>query len=64
MISKIELKLIDEDGNYSSSNIDYKGYNAMLRIHNINMLVDVMNSMVEEYNKQNKMNVIVKKHEQ
>ena len=48
-LSKIELKLIDDDGNYSKATIEYPGYINMQAEHNVNMVVDVLNHMVWEY---------------
>ena len=49
MIKTIEIKLKDEEGNYSVSYVDYKGYVDMLVDHNIDMVHDVIQSMVDEY---------------
>ena len=53
-LSKIELKLIDDKGNYSIAHIDYKGYVDMLTNHKVSMLDDVMKVMVEDYNTKGK----------
>ena len=49
MINTIEIKLRDEEGNYSVAYVDYKGYVDMLVDHNIDMVHDVIQSMVDDY---------------
>lgn len=49
MIKTIEVRLIDEEGNYSVAYVDYKGYVDMLVDHNIDMVHDVVQSMVDEF---------------
>ena len=49
MLSTIEIKLRDEEGNYSVAYVEYKGYVDMLVDHNIDMVHDVIQSMVEDY---------------
>lgn len=62
MISKIELKLIDDKGNYSVAHIDYKGCVDMQTKHGVNMVTDVLNHMVLEYLNKGKMEIDVRKH--
>jgi predicted aconitase len=57
MINKIELKLVDDKGNYSIAHIGYKGYIDMLAKHNVNMVVDVLDHMVLEYEQKGKMEI-------
>lgn len=49
MVKTIEVRLIDEEGNYSVAYVDYKGYVDMLVDHNIDMVYDVVQSMVDEF---------------
>ena len=49
MIKTIEIKLIDERGGYSVAYVDYKGYVDMIVDHNIDMVHDVIQSMVEDF---------------
>ena len=49
MLNEIQIKLIDEKGNYSIAHIDYKGYVDMLVEHNIDMMHDALQAMVEDY---------------
>lgn len=49
MLNEIQIKLIDDKGNYSIAHIDYKGYVDMLVEHNIDMMHDALQAMVEEY---------------
>jgi hypothetical protein len=62
MINEIELKLIDDKGNYSIAHIDYKGYMDMQTNHNVNMVVDVLNHMVLEYESKGEMEINTKKY--
>jgi hypothetical protein len=61
MISKIEIKLVDEEGNYSIAYIDYKGYINMLANHDINMVHDALEGMVVDYRVNGKMEIKTKK---
>lgn len=61
MLSKIELKLIDDEGNYSIAHIDYKGYINMLANHDINMVHDALEGMVVDYRVNGKMEIKTKK---
>jgi len=48
-LSKIEVKLIDSIGNHSKATIDYDGYvNGKLE-HDLNLVEDVIQHMVIEY---------------
>jgi hypothetical protein len=49
MLTKIEIKLVDDKGNYSIAHIDYKGYVDMLVEHNIDMMHESLQAMVEDY---------------
>lgn len=53
-LSKIELKLIDEKGNYSIAHIEYKGYVDMMENHDVSLLDDVLKVMVKDYNTKGK----------
>ena len=57
MISKIEIKLVDDEGNYSIAHIDYKGYINMLANHDINMIHDALEGMVVDYKVNGKMEI-------
>ena len=57
MLSKIELKLIDDQGNYSIAHIDYRGFIDTLYGHNVNLMEDAFKSMVAEYEKKGKMEI-------
>ena len=57
MLTRIELKLIDDEGNYSIANIDYKGYMNMLANHDINMVHDALEGMVVDYRVNGKMEI-------
>jgi hypothetical protein len=48
-LSKIEVKLIDSVGNHSKATIDYEGYvNGKLE-HDFNLVDDVIQQMVIDY---------------
>jgi len=49
MLDTIEIRLVDNAGRASKAFIDYKGYERMLKEHNINMLVDTFEALVVEY---------------
>jgi hypothetical protein len=57
MISKIEIKLVDEEGNYSIAYIDYKGYMNMLFNHKIDMVHDALEGMVVDYRVNGRMEI-------
>ena len=62
MIKEIELKLIDDEGNYSIAHIDYKGYINMLANHDINMVQDALEGMVVDYRVNDRMEIDIKKY--
>jgi len=47
----IEIKITDQEGKSVKANIDYAGYLETKRIHNISLVEDVINSLVEEIKK-------------
>ena len=57
MLSKIEIKLVDDKGNYSIAYIDYKGYMNMLANYDINMVHDALEGMVVDYRVNGKMEI-------
>lgn len=57
MLAKIEIKLIDDKGNYSIAHIDYGGYVDMFVEHDINMVHDALQAMVEDYIKAGKLDI-------
>jgi hypothetical protein len=61
MLSKIEIRLIDDEGNMSKSFIDYKGYTKMLVEHRIDMVNDALVEMVAHYNHKKELEIKVKK---
>ena len=61
MLSKIEIKLVDDKGNYSIAYVDYKGYINMLANHDINMVHDALEGMVVDYKVNGKMEIKAKK---
>lgn len=61
MLSKIELKLIDDEGNYSIAHIEYKGFVDMLMNHKIDMVHDALEAMVDSYSVNGKMEIKAKK---
>lgn len=60
MLSKIKIELIDSNGDYSIAHIEYKGYVDMLVDHNIDMVYDAIQAMVEDYEKKGQMERKVK----
>lgn len=62
MIDKIELKLVDDEGNYSVAHIDYKGFVNMFMEHQIDMVHDTLQSMVDDYSVNGKMEINIKKY--
>lgn len=60
MIKTIEIKLIDNEGNYSVAYVDYKGYVDMFVEHNIDMVHDVVQSMVDEFSENGPMVKVTK----
>lgn len=57
MLNEIEIKLIDDKGNYSIAHINYKGYVDMLVDHNIDMVYDALQAMVEDYTQDGKLEI-------
>jgi hypothetical protein len=57
MLSKIELKLIDDEGNYSVAHIDYVGFVNTLMNHDIDMVNDALEAMVNDYSVNGKMEI-------
>jgi hypothetical protein len=49
MLSRIELKLVDDQGNYSIAHIEYDGYVEMLVNYDIDMMHDALQAMVNDY---------------
>ena len=49
----VEIKITDQEGKSVKSNIDYDGYLETKRFHNISLVEDVMNHLVEEIKKIN-----------
>ena len=62
MIKEIELKLIDDKGNYSIAHIDYKGFIDMFMEHQIDMVHDSLQAMVDDYSVNGKMEINIKKY--
>jgi hypothetical protein len=58
MLNEIEIKLIDDKGNYSIAHINYKGYVDMLVDHNIDMVYDALQAMVEDYTQDGKLEIL------
>lgn len=48
-LSKIEVKLIDNAGNFSKATIEYDGYVTGKAEHDFNLVEDVIKQMVIEY---------------
>ena len=61
MLNKIEIRLIDDEGNMSKAFIDYKGYTKMLVEHRIDMINDALVEMVAHYNYKKELEIKVKK---
>jgi len=61
MLSKIEIKLIDDQGNYSIAHIDYVGFVNTLMNHDIDMVHDALEAMVNDYSVNGKMEIKAKK---
>jgi len=57
MLSRIEIKLIDDQGNYSIAHIDYVGFVNTLMNHDIDMVHDALESMVNDYSVHGKMEI-------
>jgi len=63
MLSKIEIKLIDDQGNYSVAHIDYSGYVDMFVKYDINMVHDALQAMVNDYVRLGKLDIKKDQHE-
>jgi effector-binding domain-containing protein len=61
MLSKIEIKLVDDEGNYSIAHVNYKGFVDTLKEHNIDIVHDALEAMVNNYNTKGKMEIKVEK---
>ena len=61
MLSKIEIKLVDDQGNYSIAHVNYKGFIDTLKEHNIDIVHDALEAMVNNYNVNSRMEIKVKK---
>ena len=61
MLSKIEIRLIDDEGNMSKAFVDYKGYAKMLVEHRIDMINDALVTMVADYNYKKELEIRAKK---
>jgi hypothetical protein len=61
MLSKIEIKLVDDEGNYSIAHINYKGFVDTLMNHKIDIVHDALEAMVNNYNTKGKMEIKVEK---
>jgi 4-diphosphocytidyl-2C-methyl-D-erythritol kinase len=61
MLSKIEIKLVDDEGNYSIAHVNYKGFVDTLKEHNIDIVYDALEAMVNNYSAKGKMEIKVEK---
>jgi len=61
MLSKIEIKLVDDEGNYSIAHVNYKGFVDTLKEHNIDIVHDALEAMVNNYSAKGKMEIKVEK---
>jgi hypothetical protein len=61
MLSKIEIKLVDDEGNYSIAHINYKGFVDTLMNHKIDIVHDALEAMVNNYSTKGKMEIKVEK---
>ena len=59
----IEIRLVDEQGNYSKSTVEYPGYVDTKTKHGIDLVKDVLAHMIEEHNqKHGKMDSMVEQN--
>jgi hypothetical protein len=58
MLSKIEIKLVDDEGNYSIAHINYKGFVDTLMNHNVDIVGDALEAMVNNYSTKGRMEII------
>jgi hypothetical protein len=49
----IEIRLVDEEGNYSKSTVEYPGYIDTKTKHGIDLVKDVLAHMIEEHKQKN-----------
>jgi len=61
MLSRIEIKLVDDEGNYSIAHVNYKGFVDTLMNHKIDIVHDALEAMVNNYNVNGRMEIKVKK---
>jgi hypothetical protein len=61
MLSKIEIKLVDEEGNYSIAHVNYKGFVDMLMNHSIDIVGDALDAMVNNYSTKGRMEIKAEK---
>jgi hypothetical protein len=61
MLSRIEIKLVDDEGNYSIAHVNYKGFVDTLMNHKIDIVHDALEVMVNNYNVNGRMEIKVKK---
>ena len=57
MLNKIEIKLVDNEGNYSIAHIEYDGYVEMLLNYDIDMVHDALQAMVNDYVRLGKLDI-------
>jgi hypothetical protein len=48
-LKHIEIKLVDDEGNYSKATVEYPGYIDTQTKHGIDMVKDVLDHMVREH---------------
>lgn len=59
----IEIRLVDEEGNYSKSTVEYPGYVDTKSKHGIDLVKDVLAHMIEEHQtKHGKMDSILEQN--
>ena len=63
MLDKIEIRLIDADGNTSKAFVDYKGYVRMLKEHNIDMVNDTLKALIVDYEQSRRKKDPIAEHE-
>jgi hypothetical protein len=61
MLSKIEIKLVDDQGNYSIAHVNYKGFVDTLMSHKIDIVHDALEAMINNYNANGRMEIKVEK---
>lgn len=60
-LKHIEIKLVDDEGNYSRATVEYPGYIDTQTKHGIDLVKDVLDHMVWEHKNKGKMDSIAKK---